>query len=1249
MVPVFQASRADPPAGTRVIQACLLLVPRVCGMLVLTMLAFFNRALAEAPPATLDRTLTYGSQSVNVSLALHPIRSSQFQVMVQQADGTYVDFLPIEARTYLGSAPAYPGSIAVGMLRADGTLLARLCFEDGITLTSVGGAASVRGSAFEPKFPTLVMTAGAGSKVQAAEVGIDCTNAYFVSSGSTTATVVENCEFSVMSANMVYLRDAAILHRIGKIIIRANATQDPYAPDGGSTSLLLPRLRTLWNAGYPMGASHDLALVVHPNTGGGLAYVGAVGTSSRYSANGSDGNGDFSVVWRHEAGHNWGSGHYEGGGNPEGPTIMSDNSLGRFSSSELLRIVNHRNSRGANLLDDLGSYPFPLPPRANQDTGFYLQGGSAIVDVLANDSDSNGDALVVAEVDALSHLGGSVGIAPGTGPGGRDQVIYHAPSSATAETDWFKYRIRDASGMTATGYVMMAPRSGTLNASGRWKLDELEGYTVEDSFPTTFQGAYWAGVRLGEPGATPANGTSVYFDGDTGFANVRSTAPGGAILTYTSWIRRDGSQQPGAGIVLLNPGFEKAGLLFGEDNELNYLWYGFPDNWRSGLVVPDDTWCLAVMSVGPTGATLYLRTPSGLQSARRDGGHVEQSLNSTIRFGQDPYTEILYRGWMDDVRAFKSEFSPGDVESLYQRAVNPPVVSLESPAAGNLVSSLNNLFSARISPVDGVKSVRFTEGGAELAAVEAAPFQTTVAALGEGSHTVVARVTFSEWDYQVDSPPVTFQAPAAPLPTVSIAASLPVSMRYGNAGIFTITRDHALEAITVGVDFGGTAVRGSDYFVSSGSAVLAAGQLSATIEVQPIGPVSSGAAKTVVASIIPSASHVGGTPSAATLVLDTHILSAADGAWNVADTWGGLPAVPVTGTQNSGESYEITSTVTSNNPASNSQAFVAGGLTVSGTGILDLARLHSNQAQSASYNLPKTTIANGGTLQFRCSVGTSNHTVSAPLTFIGETHLVITGGSYGNSATLGGAISGSGTIFLVSKTSAPAGTFAHEISVTSANNPFTGNWVVSHIGGGDETALLRASASKALGTGTVTVNQASQLVNDKAGGIDSIAGVTLDGAGAALLLNQPWKNPAAALVLGTGTPYVKLSAGTSEIGNFLGNFGLVEGSSSSSALKVNQSLDAAYAGQIGAIGLIKAGPAVLTLSGIVNSGARLTVIEGGLRLAVPGTSVLSMVQQGGNLVIPLTSPEVIPVTVARNFDSTGGAIVIPPRAAPYLL
>ncbi len=471
--------------------------------LFLSLILVISAHAQTPPPPTVTRTLTNGGTSLTVHFTHHPIRNPNYNVRVQNASGAFTLHSADVPRTYIGTVEGRPGAIAAGCQRANGTFLSFIAFENGTTWSSSGTSASAGGNANWPAvFPTTgVGSGGAGSIVRGAELGIDASYREYLATGSSVDACVELCEFYVMKANIVYLRDAAILHRIGRFVIRTSADQCPYEPMPNSTnadwSALLNKFRDQWNNVLPasphnLPRTHDIALMVKPGIGGGLAWVGAVATSNSYSINGAS-SGDFSTIWRHEAGHNWGSSHFEGGGKPEGPTIMSDNSLARFSSSELAKIIAHRNSRLSSL-DNLGSYPFPLPPRANQDrVTMTANTGGIFIDALDNDSDSNGETLSLHSFDTYSSLRGLAGRSPGTGPGGRDRIVFYSPPGYSSGFDHFNYRIQDNAGFQAVSKIY-------LNPAALPPLPPL--WTAAD-----------AGSSTGDAGSGPGNTAVVYNAG----------------------------------------------------------------------------------------------------------------------------------------------------------------------------------------------------------------------------------------------------------------------------------------------------------------------------------------------------------------------------------------------------------------------------------------------------------------------------------------------------------------------------------------------------------------------------------------------------------------------------------------------------------------------------------------------------------------------------------------------------------------
>jgi fibronectin type 3 domain-containing protein len=466
-------------------------------------MAIHSAALAQSPPASFTASFTNGGSVVTVDFTLHSIRSATFSVLVQNSSGAFDPYLAPAAATYLGTPVGYPGAMACATRKANGTLLARIFFENGVTWTTTagtmaGGSASASGSAnWTRKWPGFTMlSGGAGSNEYAAELGIDSSFDHFNRSALNVNDNLSIIEHSVLCANVLYLRDAGILHRLGRIVMRGDQFQDPYRNLTGGA--LLNEMANQWNNVLPP-STHDVAAMISAGSvGGGLAWVGVIGTSSRYSVNDSDSNGDFSVIWRHEVGHNWGANHYEGNA-PEGPTIMSDNGLGRISSPELRKIVDHRNTKLA-ILDNLGSFSFPLPPRASLDFGSAAFGASTTFNVLGNDHDDNGQAISILSFDAVSYLG-----APISQAGGNLAVQSTADHG---QMDWFEYRISDTAGRTATGIVYVQGENpstqltGTgIGTAGTWCCNNTFDKALDGNL-TTFYDADsatgdWAGLDLG--------------------------------------------------------------------------------------------------------------------------------------------------------------------------------------------------------------------------------------------------------------------------------------------------------------------------------------------------------------------------------------------------------------------------------------------------------------------------------------------------------------------------------------------------------------------------------------------------------------------------------------------------------------------------------------------------------------------------------------------------------------------------------
>jgi lysophospholipase L1-like esterase/ribosomal protein L27 len=101
-----------------------------------------------------------------------------------------------------------------------------------------------------------------------------------------------------------------------------------------------------------------------------------------------------------------------------------------------------------------GTPPTNTNPVANNDALSTLENSAVVIDVLANDTDSDGDTLTVAAFDAVSANGGSVSQNP-------DGTLTYTPSNGYIGTDTFNYTISDGQGGNATGMVTVTVNSGS--------------------------------------------------------------------------------------------------------------------------------------------------------------------------------------------------------------------------------------------------------------------------------------------------------------------------------------------------------------------------------------------------------------------------------------------------------------------------------------------------------------------------------------------------------------------------------------------------------------------------------------------------------------------------------------------------------------------------------------------------------------------------------------------------------------------
>ena len=177
-------------------------------------------AMAQSPPATFSSNVSNGSETVTVDFTQHPIRSGNFQVLVQDSSGTFTTHTPAASRIYFGTVQDHPGAIAAGLLKSSGTLICRIYFESGVEWSSTGGTASVRGSTnWTPAWPTtLVPAGGAGATVYVAELGIDASNDQYVARLEESAEPVAALSLGRVPAVRIFVLDEKSLAAVSETL-----------------------------------------------------------------------------------------------------------------------------------------------------------------------------------------------------------------------------------------------------------------------------------------------------------------------------------------------------------------------------------------------------------------------------------------------------------------------------------------------------------------------------------------------------------------------------------------------------------------------------------------------------------------------------------------------------------------------------------------------------------------------------------------------------------------------------------------------------------------------------------------------------------------------------------------------------------------------------------------------------------------------------------------------------------------------
>ncbi|MFM9902051.1 MAG: PA14 domain-containing protein [Polaromonas sp.] len=289
-----------------------------------------------------------------------------------------------------------------------------------------------------------------------AQIAFDADFAFYQQNGSDVAATVADIESVLAGMNLIYARDTNVNFVITSTIVRTDGTL--YA--SSSINTLLDSLVSEWNTHQTSVVRDTTHLMTGQPTGGviGLAYVTVVCTNLAYGVSQSRFTTDLAGrigVTAHEVGHNFSAGHCDG--DPDCFIMCSgiggcSGSVTHFGSRDVAAIRSHAASRTCLTLT--GPFATEIPPGIIPDRVTIATQSTVSVDVLANDSDGNCQAVTIQSFDSVSRNGGTITRLVQGGQGGRD-VLRYTPYPNAAGGDQFNYVGADSAGNTgsATAFI----------------------------------------------------------------------------------------------------------------------------------------------------------------------------------------------------------------------------------------------------------------------------------------------------------------------------------------------------------------------------------------------------------------------------------------------------------------------------------------------------------------------------------------------------------------------------------------------------------------------------------------------------------------------------------------------------------------------------------------------------------------------------------------------------------------------------
>jgi len=174
------------------------------------------------------------------------------------------------------------------------------------------------------------------------------------------------------------------------------------------------------------------------------------------------------------------------------------------------------------------------------------------------------------------------------------------------------------------------------------------------------------GTLTNGPTFNSNNGGSIVFDGSNDFADVSGTI---ALTngTFLCWVWRNGEQNSNTGVLFnRNPAnlATATGLNVAQNGEVKWHWNDGPLP-STGLITPNQSWCMIAISKATTSVTTYLGITSGISNSVYNGSQGNITLTH-ISVGRDGSSLGRYfNGRVATAMIYNRELSSQEIQQNY--------------------------------------------------------------------------------------------------------------------------------------------------------------------------------------------------------------------------------------------------------------------------------------------------------------------------------------------------------------------------------------------------------------------------------------------------------------------------------------------------------------------------------------------------------------------------------------------------------